>query len=412
MRIAYLCCDFGVPVGGEKGAAVHVRELCRALGSLGHEILLLTPRADGAGSADAGVCVRELPLEPVEELAYHLLRSDANAGPAVARELRATLYAAVLRRRALSTLSQFGPDLVYERYSLFGTAGAALARKLGVPFFLEVNAPLSEEQSRHRGLVFAATAEELERIILCSADRVVVVSPELERWVVERGVERARVTILPNAVDVERFERAEAAGPVVRKRLGLDGRPTVGFVGTLKPWHGTEALVRAVALLHRRATGPHLVLVGDGPERQALEELAAREGIASATTFMGSVPNECIPAYLAAVDVAAAPYPALDRFYFSPLKLYEYLAAARPVVAADVGQIAHCVRPGETGRLHAPGDVDGLAHALTSVLEDPQAAVRLGRAGREHVRAHHTWEGNARAVAELARAELSRARAA
>jgi glycosyltransferase involved in cell wall biosynthesis len=111
-----------------------------------------------------------------------------------------------------------------------------------------------------------------------------------------------------------------------------------------------------------------------------------------------------VPAQLAAVDVAVAPYGRDDGFYFSPLKLVEYLAAARPVVAADVGQIAHCVRPGETGCLYTPGDVAGLAAAIRGLLEDRARAAELGAAGRAHVRAEHTWAANARIVVDIAEA--------
>src|SRR5207237_1211687 len=95
-----------------------------------------------------------------------------------------------------------------------------------------------------------------------------------------------------------------------------------------------------------------------------------------------------------------------DGFYFSPLKLVEYLAAARPVVAADVGELGHCVRPGDTGFLYPPGNADALAGAILELLADPARGTTLGRAGRDHVRREHTWEGNARAVAALACAEV------
>ncbi|MCA1682757.1 MAG: glycosyltransferase, partial [Actinobacteria bacterium] len=91
-----------------------------------------------------------------------------------------------------------------------------------------------------------------------------------------------------------------------------------------------------------------------------------------------------------------------DDFYFSPLKLVECLAAARPVVAADVGEIGHCVRPGETGVLYPAGDVSALSSAIRHLLEEPSRAARLSRAGRDHVRAEHTWVGNARTIVGLA----------
>jgi glycosyltransferase involved in cell wall biosynthesis len=396
VRIGYLCADFGVPVFGSKGASIHIRELARALHALGHEVLILTPRADG--SVPTGFDVRVLEIT-----------TDDAARPAPP-ELLALRYAAVLRRDGLAALHAFRPDVVYERYSLCGTAGMSLAAELGIPFLVEVNAPLSDEQAEHRGLTLAETAHSLEREVLRAADHVVAVSSSLERWLIELGVDRQSITVVPNGVDPSRFAATAADGDAVRARLGLVARPVVGFLGTLKPWHDVATLVRAVACLRQQGLEAALLLIGDGPERSSMEELARSEGIE--VTCTGAMPYESVPAHLAAMDVAAAPYAQSDSFYFSPLKLVEYLAAARPVVAAETGDLGHCVRPGVTGSLYPPGDVGALAEAIGGLLSDADRAASLGRAGREHVCEQHTWEGNARTVVALAQTELERRRVA
>ena len=388
MRIAYISADFGVPVFGTKGASIHVRELTRALRLVGHEVLILTPRAGEARPEDFDVPVHEVPAEGV-------------AGG----ERRRRTYASLLRQRALPLLREFGPDAIYERYSLFGTAGARLARDLDVPLVLEVNAPLADEQARYRALDQVDEALRVERALLRTAERVVAVSRGLERWLRRIGVDDDRITVLPNGVDPERFRPRDVEAAAVRADLGMNGRPLVGFVGTLKPWHDLATLVRALALLGA-AERPELLVVGDGPDRAAIAAEADRLGVSA--TFTGAVSHDRVPAYVAAFDVAVAPYAADDGFYFSPLKLAEYLAAARPVVAADIGDIRHCVRPGETGCLYEPGDPVALAAAIRSVLADPGRAAELGAAGRAHVRAEHTWKANARAVAELSRAACER----
>jgi glycosyltransferase involved in cell wall biosynthesis len=378
VRIAYLSADFGVPVFGDKGASVHVRELSRALHAIGNDVLIITPRADGRRPAGFDVPVHAVP-----------------AGPAAQERRR---YAPMLHRRALPVLRAFRPDAIYERYSLFATAGTTLARDLGVPHVLEVNAPLADEHAAYRERADADDARRVERRLMRAADRVVAVSPAIERWLLSIGAER--VTVLPNGVDPDRFRPLDAAGVAVRAALGAERRPVVGFVGSLKPWHDVATLVRALALLDDRR--PALLVVGAGPGRERLAAEAARCRVEA--IFTGALPHQRVPAHLAAFDVAVAPYAADDGFYFSPLKLVEYLAAARPVVAADVGEIRHCVRPGMTGSLYAPGDVAGLAAAIRALLADRRRAAVLGAAGRMHVRADHTWEGNARAVGAIAEA--------
>lgn len=404
MNIAYLCSDFGVPVHGRKGASIHVREVARALRALGHQVEIITCRAGGPAPDGFAVPVHDISLGEQEKLVYGLLQDDPAAGEAIAKEVRSALYASLVGQQAESLLRRFRPDAIYERYSLFGTAGMTLAKALQVPHILEVNAPLSEEQAAYRGLAFGQTARAIERTVLCSADQVIVVSSPLKEWMVGFGVEPERVRVLPNGVDVERFAVGAHGAPRVREQLGLtDGRPVLGFVGTLKAWHGTATLLRAVAKLHREGMGVRLVIVGEGPERASLEALAVTEGIAGLITFTGAVPHEWIPAHVAAFDVAVAPYDQAPNFYFSPLKLFEYMAAGRPVVAAAIGQLAEFVRNGETGLLYPPGDVDALAASVRSLVADREWASALGRAGQAYVGDRHTWLSNAQAVVELVR---------
>jgi glycosyltransferase involved in cell wall biosynthesis len=395
MRIAYVSGDLGVPVFGTKGASIHLRELARTFRSLGHEVLILATRAGGQAPAGFDIPVCEIP-------------TTNGSGSEASRELRAVRGAGELRRRGRAPLFTFGPDVIYERLSLFGSAGVSLAAALDVPILVEVNAPLSQEQAKYRGLGSAERAEAVERAVLRAADRVIAVSGWLRRWLVNLGVEPRRVAVVPNGVDPERFDAAAGERDAIRARLGVDGRPLVGFVGTLKPWHDVSTLIRAVAHLRRTSLAPELLIIGDGRERPRLEQLARDEGVVEAVTFTGAVPHERVPAFLSALDVAVAPYRPDDDFYFSPLKLVECLAAARPVVAADVGEIGHCVRPDETGVLYPAGDVSALSGAIRRLLEDRDRAARLGRAGREHVRAEHTWIGNARTIVGLAVEALAR----
>jgi glycosyltransferase involved in cell wall biosynthesis len=408
VRIAYLCSDPGVPVWGDKGASIHVRELSRSLRGLGHDVTVLAARVGGHAPPGYEAPIVAPEPEPLEERLVALLRTDPSAGKAVSRDVRAILAAVSLRRQALRLQRSLRPDLVYERYALFGTAGVAVARELGVPLILEVNAPLSQEQERHRGLAYGATAREIERTVLRSANHVIAVSSALERWVVSAGVRPERVRVLPNAVDLARFEPGSVDRHAVRAQLGLANEPVVGFLGTLKSWHDVPTLVRAMASLGHRRPAPHLLVVGDGPERRRLEELARSQRLAEATTFTGPIPHASVAAYIGAFDVAVVPYGRTQTSYFSPLKLFEYFAAGRPVVAADVGDIGHCVRHGETGLLYPAGDAEALAGAISSLLADRARAASLAQAGRQHVRAFHTWEGNARLVAELATETIDR----
>lgn len=401
MNIAYLCTDFGIPVHGNKGASIHVRELSAALASQGHQVDIISCRAGGDPPVGFLVPVHEFPVDKSEQVLIGSLQDDPAASEPMAKEVRSMLYAATLRHRVMPLLHRLRPDAIYERYSLLGAAGVELARLLDIPHILEVNAPLSEEHAMHRGIGFSQTIRATEQRVLGAADQVVAVSEPLRQWIVGAGVDEERVTMVPNGVNVERFASPR---PDVRARLGLDDRPVVGFVGTLKAWHGTATLIEAIARLASDRGidhAPRLLIVGDGPQRLHLEQLAADEGVAEITTFTGMVAHGDMPAYIAAMDIAVAPYDATPDFYFSPLKLFEYMAAGRPVVAAGIGQIGECIRNAETGLLYPPGDVPELAHRIAWLLDDPANARAMGRAAQEEVMANRNWSGIARVVIEL-----------
>ncbi|MBA2468857.1 MAG: glycosyltransferase family 4 protein [Chloroflexia bacterium] len=413
MNIAYLSTDFGIPVHGNKGASIHVRELSSALVAEGHHVEIVTCRAGGEAAAGFDIPVHEFPLAKPERLLVGAIQDDPYASEPMAKEVRSMLYASTLRYRLRELMDTLRPDAIYERYALLGTTGVDLAKDLAIPHILEVNSPLSGEQARHRGSALAQTIRAVERRVLGAADQVIAVSEPLKHWIVETGVDPDRVTVVPNGVNIERFADAASTAVDSRARLGFGDRPVIGFVGTLKGWHGTATLIRAVALMARERGldhAPHLLIVGDGPQRGRLAQVAAEEGIDSLTTFTGMIAHEEMAAHIAAMDIAVAPYDETPDFYFSPLKLFEYMAAGRPIVAAGIGQIEDCVRHDETGLLYPPGDVDALAHCLADLLDDPARAESLGRAAREEARANRGWAHNARLVTELVEHEQARRR--
>jgi glycosyltransferase involved in cell wall biosynthesis len=386
MRIAYVSADLGVPVFGRKGCSIHVQEVIRALRAEGACVELFTMRPEGDPPRGLEtVPLHALPLPPrVERAAREQAALAANTG-----------VRAVLERE--------GPfDLIYERYSLWSTAGMDYARDAGTPGFLEVNAPLIDEAVEHRGLVNRAGAERVAEHAFQTATTLLAVSEEVAAYLRRYPSTGQCITVIPNGVDPNRFP----AGLFATGSRD-PGTFTVGFVGSLKAWHGLPALVEAFALLHRRLPYARLLIVGDGPERARLEADLQARGLQEAAELIGAVSPNAVPGLLATMDVAVAPYPSSANFYFSPLKVYEYMVAGLPVVASRVGQLAVIIRDGVDGLLCPPGDAFALAAAMERLEADRGLRDRLGQAARAKVLREYTWAAVARRILCLAGKEAA-----
>ena len=369
MRIAYVTVDPGIPVFGTKGASVHIQEVVRELIRRGHDVTVHTTRAGRDIPDDlAGLKVIETRIEADDPAARERAQQEVSA-------------------RIAARIIAGGADLVYERYSLFSTTLAAVTRSSPARGVLEVNAPLIEEQRTHRVLVDEEAAGNALARQVAAATATIAVSDPVRDWVRERTGSESVHTV-PNGVSITRIvPRPEEIGD-----------PVVTFVGTLKPWHGVADLLAAAALAKRPWK---LRIIGDGPERAALEEQAAGLGIE--VDFRGAVAPADMPGQLAGSAIGVAPYPDLggeQQQYFSPLKVYEYLAAGLPVVASAVGQLPQIL--GELGTLVPPSDPAALAAAIDDLAADPVLRGELGWRGRVQAEEKHSWAGAVDHILDLA----------
>lgn len=281
-------------------------------------------------------------------------------------------------------------DWVYERFGAFQSLGAVFQMS-GVPWIVETNSPLALEnmmESRRRTVCFRRAAQNHERQTYRRCDALVVQTPALKEIVLEFSrISPGKVFVVPNAVDVKRFVDA----PPQRKFAG----PTIGFVGALRQWQALENVIRAIHGLTPEGISYNLVVVGEGEMHQEWQELAQALGLASRVFFAGAVPWGQIPGWIAGFDMGfsgQAGSVAGRPMYFSPLKLYEYMAAAKPVLASALADARRLVVPGETGYLFAPGSLPDLQRALRLAWRERASWPMLGRQARSVVVAGHTWE--------------------
>jgi glycosyltransferase involved in cell wall biosynthesis len=318
--------------------------------------------------------------------------------PGALGELAELAYNLPAYRRLRRAAASFQPDVIYERYNLYYLAGALLARRLGVPFYLEVNAPIADERTRFGGLRLRRLAHRLEAWTWRAATRVIAVTGVLKSMIAAAGVPAEQIEVVPNGIDPAAFEnlpaRPAAADPLV-----------LGFVGFVRDWHGLDAVIAAMAA-HRGTPRLDFVVVGDGPARPALEQQAAALGIGDRVRFTGLAPHEAVPGLVAGFDIALQPRAVA---YASPLKIFDYLAAGRAIVAPDQPNIREILTDGETALLYDPAQPDALWQAVLRLAGDAALRTSMGEAARAEIgRRRYTWDGNAARLITWAEEDRSR----
>jgi glycosyltransferase involved in cell wall biosynthesis len=369
-------------IRSKDGQYVHVEEMLNALKALGHEIVIVAPAGieKEAFGADAGMVAwmkRFLPQSVYElmELCYAVLAYFR-------------LRRAVLEHR---------PDCLYERYNLFLPAGVWLKRRYGLPMLLEVNSPLYQERARYDGIALKRLALWSERYAWRNADYVLPVTRVLGDMLAANGVAETQIRVVPNGINLERFGNAPETA-AAKRALGLQQKMVLGFTGFVRDWHGLDSVIDLIARDDATAAR-HLLVVGDGPARAALEAQALRLGIADRLTFTGVIERDQVAGYVAAFDIALQPAVVA---YASPLKLFEYLMLGRAIVAPAQPNIMEILRDGDNAVLFDPDQPDGLAAAIERVSRDAGLRQRIAAGARASIdKQGLTWHCNAERVSLL-----------
>jgi len=380
-RVLYVCPDEGIELFGARGCSTHVREMCTAFSQLGCPVKLVVANDEGTP-------------DPSFQIEYELVAPPTSKR--IGFEGRKLLYNRRLTARLEAIAGDFGPELIYERYDLYSLAAARVAKSRGIPCVLEVNAPLVKEQRTR--LHFPALARIYQRRAFRSADLLVGVSPAICRMLQE-VCPSGRVILVENTASVERFS-PEVSGDQVRQRLGLEGKRVVGFVGSLKGWQGVSTLIAAASLLVPRHKDLKVVVVGGGRNLESYRRRVQADGLSGTVLMVGPVPHQSVPGFIAAFDVCVAPYMPLDQFYFSPIKLREYMSMRKPIVSSDLPQVSRILEDGTDALLARAGDHRDLAEKISILLEDRSLAERLAASAYSRLEGKMGWRHAAGTVLE------------
>ena len=379
MKICYLCPDLGISIDGFKGASSHIRNFVRALISLGHDVSVMT-----SCSVDQNEFEFPVTVIPQPKFINDILHEEHTR---VWRALRHLFYNGAIEKVFEHILHNQNIDLIYERYSPFSAAGSIIARQLNIPHILEVNAPLADQGKRYRRQALQEACELMEMTAFNRTNMIVTLTDELRQWMISIGIPSEKIIVRPCGVDETVFT---PEGPSLVDNF--KGKTVIGFLGSLKPWHDIELLAKAFEVLAEEDRY-HLLVVGDGPMRKTMQSLAM--DFPDQVTLTGAIPQQEVPKYVRAMDIAVAPYPNLDLFYFSPLKVYEYMAMGKAVVATGIGQLKTLIRHGETGMLVPPGNLESFVKTIKQLAEDSNLRSVIGAQATQEIQANHTWKKRA-----------------
>ncbi len=296
-------------------------------------------------------------------------------------------------KRVRSEILHHRPDVVLLRSDFFAFTPLLVSRGLGLPAVLEVNSPSSEsriyfDQYLHVPLV----TSWIEKWKLRAADQITTVSSVLRDHFVDlHDVAVDKFSVVPNGADLDRFKPQTSPDPEIASRIS--GGPIVGFVGSFEKWHGPELLREMVLRVAKARPESRFLLVGDGPGRKEVEEQL--HSLASRVHFTGRVPHERIPGITALIDVAVMPE---SNFYGSPLKVIEWMAAGRAIVAPDYGPLCEVIESGKEGLLFRRGQAEDLAAAVIKLVDDPGLRQQLGRSAHRRAQESLSWSHNAARV--------------
>lgn len=414
LKIGYVLQHEDSDLTEESGPAQHIRAIVQGLQRRGHLVRALMLRRNRPHWSE------DLALWRAAELRF----SQSTAFRACERPVRGiqsrlgfpfTRFFDSLRFSDACTSALAGCDILYERFWLLSYGGLMAAGHMGIPVVLEVNGDVIEEYAQ-LGIRLSraqwASIRVIHRQMFKRAAHVVAVSDTLKQQIVHRErLDPSKVSVVDNGTDLDLFANRSDRDDT-RSCYRLYNGPVIMFVGSFQPWHGVDLLVEAFGRVLSSCSGAKLVMVGDGPLRREMEDLVDSLHLRDSVILTGSVPHDEVGPLLRLADVTVLnPRVSQASMAGSPLKLFEYMAAGKAIVAPAVSNIERVLKHRSTAILVPPDDSQALAGAISELLGDHQLRQDLGQAARQQALEKHSWDHTVSELETIMRTLVNRRRA-
>jgi len=303
----------------------------------------------------------------------------------------------VIQKRLLPLARELKPDVIHAHSPVLDAVPAIrIGRKLGIPVVYEIrafweDAAVDHGSTKEDSLRYKLT-RALETWAVRNTDAVTVICEGLRRDLIERGIDPDKITVIPNAVDIEKFDMGGKPDPALKMKLGLGSSRVLGFIGSFYAYEGLDLLIAALPAILGRMPDVKVLLVGGGPQDAALKQQVMALDLKDRVVFTGRVPHAEVNRYYDLVDVLAYPrHPMRLTDLVTPLKPLEAMAQGRLMVASDVGGHKELIQDGRTGVLFRADDVNDLATKVVSLLNNEQGWDAMKQAGRRFVETERNW---------------------
>lgn len=362
-------------IASKDGQYVHVEEIIKSLRVHGHEVIVVAPAiAENKDFGSDGGWVSSL----------------RNLLPQFTAELLEFGYCFYAFIKLCIAIIKEKPDCIYERYNLFLPSGMWAAKLFNKKIILEVNAPLLEERSKYSGLSLKGLARWSQRYCWKNADKVLPVTDVLADYIRNVGVEEVKIDVIANGINVDEFINKEVAKP----ELNTGNKLVLGFVGFCREWHGLNKVIDLIA----QPGYEHLffVVVGEGPVRGELIEQASALNVKDRFHFTGLVPRSEMPKWLEIINIALQPSVVP---YASPLKMLEYMAKGKAIVAPDTANIKELLVDEENALLFEEDNIDSLCQKIKLLVDDEALRSKVEQNAKQSIFDNQlTWDNNAKRI--------------
>lgn len=383
---------------GQGAEGAHIRGVVKGLTQLNHAVNILSlPGAEPESNKNLSMSPTKGHGEKIKRASFFSkLTEFTKYVPEFAFEFFELMYNFIAFWRVKQKVKSLEIELIYERYSLFMFATVWWAKKNNIPIILEINDSCLVH--RVRSLTFIKLAKLIEKWIFCNATGLVFISNRFKQVATDAYGEIAPSVISPNAADLDNFIIDPSVGKKLREKLNIDDKIVVGYVGVFAKWHGVEWFIEEI--VKDLSEHPNLVLlfVGDGVSLEPIQSMIIEANLESQIILTGRVPHNEVSHYLSAMDFGILPD---SNDYGSPMKLFEFMAMEKGVVAPDFSPITEVVNNNETGWLFPANDKSACIKRVYEVASSTEVQIHVGKRARVYIEKERQWKHNAAQIIGL-----------